>query len=108
MARSSEKRPTRATKSEGCCKVFAFDEDRVQRVQSSMPPEAVIADVADVFKVLANPTRVRIIRALAQEKLCVCDLSRVLALSVSATSHQLQAMRNARIVRYRMNGKRAY
>jgi DNA-binding transcriptional ArsR family regulator len=109
VARPQNKRRTPAsTKAEGSCGVFAFDEDRVRRVRKAMLPEATIADVADTFKVLSSPTRVRVIRALAQEELCVCDLSKVLGLSVSATSHQLQAMRNARIVRYRMDGKLAY
>jgi len=93
---------------EGRCETFLFDEDRVTRARTSMLDADVVRDVSDTFKALANETRVRILRALRQEELCVCDLSKLLGLSVSATSHQLQALRRARIVRYRMAGKLAY
>jgi DNA-binding transcriptional ArsR family regulator len=96
------------TQDEGNCKVLVFDEERIARAKASMLDADVVRDVADTFKVLANETRVRILQALAQEELCVCDLSKVLRLSVSATSHQLQVLRRGRIVRYRMAGKLAY
>ena len=92
----------------GSCKTFVFDEERVQRARERALDENTVQDVADTFKVLAHPTRVRIIRALALEELCVCDLAQVVDLSVSATSHQLQALRKMKLVRYRMDGKLAY
>ncbi len=92
----------------GKCLQFTFDEKRVRRVKTGMLPEDVVLDVADTFKILANPTRVRIVRSLAKEELCVCDLAQVLGLSVSATSHQLQALRKARVVSHRMDGKLAF
>lgn len=93
---------------EGTCEVLLFDEERVERARDAMLSEPLLLDVAEIFKVLAHPTRIRILRALAQEELCVCDLSQLLGLSVSATSHQLQAMRRMKLVRYRMDGKLAY
>ena len=96
------------TQIEGRCEAFLFDEDGVARARASMLDADVVRDVSDTFKALASETRVRILRALSQEELCVCDLSKLLELSVSATSHQLQALRRARIVRYRMAGKLAY
>ena len=93
---------------EGYCSIYLFDADRVRRARAEMLPEEQIADAAELFKLLGNPTRLRIIRALSCEELCVCDLSQVLGLSVSATSYQLQIMRKARIVRYRTEGKQAY
>ena len=98
---------TNSTKKD-TCEVFLVDEDRVQRVRDSMLFDDVIEEVAETFKVLAHPTRVRIVRALATEELCVCDLAQVLGLSVSATSHQLQALRRMKFVRCRMDGKLAY
>ena len=80
----------------------------MQRASEHALQAEVVQDVADTFKVLANPTRVRIIRALAHEELCVCDLAQVISLSVSATSHQLQALRRLKLVKYRMEGKLAY
>ena len=92
----------------GSCGTFVFNEERVQRASEHALQAEVVQDVADTFKVLANPTRVRIIRALAHEELCVCDLAQVISLSVSATSHQLQALRRLKLVKYRMEGKLAY
>lgn len=97
-----------AGSAEGCCEVFYVDEDRVGRVRDAMLSDDLVEEVADTFKVLAHPTRVRILRALAKEELCVCDLAQVLGLSISATSHQLRAMRSMKLVRYRMDGKLAY
>lgn len=73
-----------------------------------MLPEDQIRQVAETFKILAHPTRIKILRALASEELCVCDLAQVLGLSVSAVSHQLRTMRQLKFVRYRMDGKLAY
>ena len=96
------------TSEAGCCEVFYVDEDRVERVRAAMLGDDLVANVSEMFKVIAHPTRVRILRALAAEELCVCDLSQVLGLSISATSHQLSAMRKLKLVRYRMEGKLAY
>ena len=103
---STSTAPTAAE--DGCCEVRYVDEDRVKRVQEAMLAEDLVQRVADMFKLLAHPTRVRILRALASEELCVCDLAQVLGFSVSATSHQLRTMRQMKLVRYRMEGKLAY
>ncbi|RLB58975.1 MAG: transcriptional regulator [Deltaproteobacteria bacterium] len=92
----------------GVCKVSRVDAQRVRRARAAMLPDEVVRDVADTFKVLAHPTRIRIVRALATEELCVCDLAALIGLSISATSHQLQAMRKIKLVRHRMDGKLAY
>lgn len=106
---TKERNRTAASESvEGCCEVFYVDEDRVGRVRDAMLSDDLVEQVADTFKVLAHPTRVRILRALAKEELCVCDLAQVLGLSISATSHQLRTMRTMKLVRYRMDGKLAY
>ncbi len=73
-----------------------------------MLPDEVVQDVADTFKVLAHPTRVRIVRALVLGELCVCDLAEVVGLSISATSHQLQMMRRAGLLRHRSEGKQVF
>lgn len=93
---------------EGCCEVYFVDPDRIGRVREAMLSEDLLEQVADTFKVLAHPTRVKILRALALEELCVCDLAQVLGLSISAVSHQLRALRQMKLVRCRMEGKLAY
>jgi DNA-binding transcriptional ArsR family regulator len=62
-------------------------------------------DTAEIFKVLGDPTRERPLYALAQRKLCVCDLSAVLGMKQSAIFHQLPVLRSARLVKYRKVGK---
>jgi len=89
----------------GKCTVFCVDEKRVRRGRATLPSDEQIRDIADTFKVLANPTRVKIIRALSAGDMCVCEISEVVGLSVSATSHQLQQLRDLRLVRSRSEGK---
>jgi ArsR family transcriptional regulator len=84
------------------------DELKVRRTQRVMKPPRAIADLAETFKVLGDPTRLRIVYALAQEELCVCDLATVLGVSQSGVSHSLRALRQMRLVRYRKAGKIAY
>ena len=100
--------PVNVSDSPKSCEIFLVDEDRVHRAREAALGEGVVADVVETFKVLASPTRVRLLRALAREEFCVCDLSQLLGLSISATSHQLQALRRARVVRHRAEGKLAY
>ena len=92
----------------GACEIYLVDEQRVGRALESMLPAEVVQDVAEMFKVLAHPTRVKIVRALAEEELCVCDLARILELSVSATSHQLRLLRQKKLVAFRADGKLVY
>jgi DNA-binding transcriptional ArsR family regulator len=94
-----------ATRRAERCAAFSIDEKRVRRGRDALLPETDLRDIAETFQVLAHPTRIRIIRALSGGELCVCELSAVLDLSVSATSHQLHLLRNLRLVRSRSEGK---
>lgn len=93
---------------EGVCQVRYVDEARVAAAEVALPAPEVIARAADGFGALADPTRLRLLYALARTELCVCDLARVLGRSMGATSHQLQALRRMGLVAYRMEGKLAY
>ncbi len=73
-----------------------------------MPAEDVITRVAGIFKVLSDPTRVRIVFALSKADLCVCDLASLVGLSVSAVSHQLRLLRSLGLVKYRKEGRLVY
>jgi len=81
---------------------------RVEQARKEAPPDQALLDVAALFKVLGDYSRVRILQALAVQELCVCDLSEVLRLSSSAVSHQLRVLRAAKLVRYRREGKNAF
>ena len=73
-----------------------------------MPDAEAIQEVADIFQVLSDPTRVRIVYALALEELCVCDVAAVAGLSMSAASHQLKRLRDKGLVSFRKDGRLAF
>lgn len=90
------------------CQVACIDPAKVQRVRRDMKPRQSVEDLALTFKLLGDPTRLRIVHALSREELCVCDLAAVLGMSQSVTSHSLRALRQLRLVRYRREGKVAF
>jgi ArsR family transcriptional regulator, lead/cadmium/zinc/bismuth-responsive transcriptional repressor len=90
------------------CDVPLVDPDRVTRVLRRMTDAASTTQLAAIFAALADTTRLRIIDALAQEELCVCDLCAVVGLSQSAVSHQLRLLRDLRLVKHRRAGRLVY
>jgi len=90
------------------CDVFCINKEAVDDVRSRMLSRQLVVDTAETFKVLGDPTRMRLLYALAQRELCVCDLSAVLGMTQSAISHQLRVLRSARLVKYRKVGKIVY
>ena len=88
--------------------IKCIDEKTVEEVKSLMLSDEEIFTISDNFKVLGDPTRIRILYALTQKELCVCDLAAVLQMSQSAISHQLRLMRSKKMVKYRKDGKMAY
>ena len=87
------------------CQDASFDRERVQRVRSAMPSAECLQETAEIFKVLGDPTRLRLLFALLQDELCVCDLAEFVEAGPSAVSHQLRLLRTARLVRSRREGK---
>lgn len=90
------------------CEVFCFDTDAVETVQKNMPGESDAQYLSEFFKILGDKSRVKLLFALMQKELCVCDLATILEISPSAVSHQLRLLRSARLVKYRRAGKNAY
>ena len=82
--------------------------DIVGQVAKRMPDEEQLLDLAELFKVFGDSTRVRIMAALAVNELCVNDLAALLSMTQSAISHQLKALRSAKLVRSRKEGKVVY
>ncbi|MDR1971913.1 MAG: metalloregulator ArsR/SmtB family transcription factor [Treponema sp.] len=80
-------------------------EDVVRAVKGKMPAEEDLLDLADLFKVFGDSTRVGIISALLHAELCVCDIAALLGMSKSAISHQLRTLRQTKLVKYRREGK---
>ena len=90
------------------CEVDCVDPERVASVLARLPAEGVFQDLAETFRVLSDPGRVRLISALLEGELCVCDLAAVTGLSQTACSHNLRLLRAARLVRYRKQGRNVY
>jgi DNA-binding transcriptional ArsR family regulator len=85
-----------------------LDTQAVARVKAALVHPALASHLAETFKVLGDPTRVRIIHALSLEELCTHDLASVLGMSESAVSHQLGLLRLLRLVRFRREGRIVY
>jgi DNA-binding transcriptional ArsR family regulator len=89
-------------------KISFIDAPSVRAARAAIPNDRMVRALAETFGALSDPTRVRIISALAGQELCVFDLARMLGLSGSAISHQLRLLRGQRLVKYRKEGKGAY
>jgi DNA-binding transcriptional ArsR family regulator len=90
------------------CEVMCINDRKVAAAKRAMKPNATLLKLAATFKVLGDPTRTKIISALLQEELCVCDLASLIGISQSAISHQLRILRNMNLVKYRKDGRIAY
>jgi ArsR family transcriptional regulator, lead/cadmium/zinc/bismuth-responsive transcriptional repressor len=90
------------------CDVHLVDEDAVRDALSGRAADREIDRLAETFQLLASPTRLRIMEALAGRELCVCDLAALTGVSQSAVSHHLRMMRALRLVRYRRESRMAY
>ena len=94
-------------KAETCGQVRIHD-DIVKRVQQNMPEEDNLYDLDELFKVFGDSTRIRILWALDEAEMCVCDIAALLNMTQSAISHQLRILKQAKLVRNRKEGKVVY
>jgi len=91
-----------------CCDEQCVHTQLVDKVLKELPDEDALYDLAELFKVFGDSTRVRILFALFGAELCVCDLSEALDMTQSAISHQLQILRTNKLVKSRREGKQVY
>ena len=98
----------RTTTNADTCDVPCLHPEVVREARAGLIASDEAQDLAAIFSVLADPTRVRLVQALAERELCVCDLANVLGLRQSTVSHQLRLLRALRIVRFRKEGRVAY
>ena len=87
------------------CQEKVLHQTQVEQAIKNIPDSVTLQSVTDIFKALSEPSRLKIVTALATCELCVCDLAAVSGSSESAVSHQLRILRNLKIVRYRREGK---
>ena len=90
------------------CSTEIVDHKKVEKVANVLPSNYENQGMADLFKALGDSTRLKIVQALAIEELCVCDITALIDVSVSAISHQLRLLRNLKIVKFRKSGKMVY
>jgi len=90
------------------CTQTVIHENVINHVKQQMPDEEVLASVADLFKILGDKTRTRILQALVQSEMCVCDLAYLLGMTQSSISHQLRVLKQAKLVKNRKEGKIVY
>lgn len=84
---------------------MASNDELVKRVLKQQPDDEYLYDLAELFKVFGDSTRIRILYALVESEMCVGDLAEILNLNQSAVSHQLRILKDAKLVRYRREGK---
>ena len=90
------------------CDVFQAHDEVVAELRARLIPQPHVTALAETFKVLGDPTRVRILNALSAAELCVCDIATLLRLGESAVSHQLRLLRSLRLVRARRDGRKVF
>ena len=88
-----------------CCETVEVHEDLLRIVEQTMPEETELYDLAELFKVFGDSTRIRILFVLSSAEVCVCDLARVLNMTQSAISHQLRILKQNKLVKSRREGK---
>jgi ArsR family transcriptional regulator len=95
-------------KDDDFCDCYCIHEDVIERVRSAMPDDETLFNLADLFKMFADSTRIKIISALLNAEMCVCDIAALLGMTDSAISHQLRSLRQTKLVRSRRDGKIVY
>ena len=91
-----------------CCDTFQTHEELLKIVHAKMPEEDKLYDMAELFKVFGDSTRIRILYVLFEAEVCVCDLAQALHMTQSAISHQLKILKQARLVKSRREGKSVF
>ncbi len=88
-----------------CCDGVEIHEDLIEIVNNTMPEETELYDLAELFKIFGDSTRIRILFVLFEAEVCVCDLAKVLNMTQSAISHQLRILKQNKLVKSRREGK---
>lgn len=96
------------SKNEYICDCNMLHKELVNDTLSKMPEEKTLNNLADFFKIMGDPTRCKLLFALLQNEMCVCDLANVLSMTKSSISHQLSKMKNVGLVKCRKSGKTVY
>ncbi len=91
-----------------CCQEEAIHEDALKTVHAHLPPDELLYDLAELFKIFGDSTRIKILYALLESELCVCDIAKLMDVTQSAVSHQLRVLKSSKLVKFRREGKIVY
>nr|WP_326126813.1 metalloregulator ArsR/SmtB family transcription factor [uncultured Oscillibacter sp.] len=91
-----------------CCDFIHAHEEIVEKVRERLPGEDTLYDLTELFRIFGDSTRIRILYVLFEAEMCVCDIAALLGMTQSAISHQLRALKNARLVKSRREGKTVF
>lgn len=88
-----------------CCEFLHAHEELIARVNDNMPDEMMLYELAELYKVFGDSTRIKILYVLFESEMCVCDIAQLLAISQSAVSHHLRVLKQSKLVKFRKEGK---
>jgi ArsR family transcriptional regulator len=91
-----------------CCETTEIHIDAIMAASDALPAESELKDVAELYKLFSDYSRVRILYLLAEHELCVCDLTELMHINQSAISNHLRLLRNGKLVKARREGKNVY
>lgn len=91
-----------------CCDLIQIHDDVVKSVQEKLPDEDKLYDLAEIFKVFGDSTRIKILYVLFEAEMCVCDIAQLLGMTQSAISHQLRILKQSKLVKNRREGKSVF
>ena len=91
-----------------CCEEFCAHKAVLDEVRNKLPDVEELYDLAELFKVFGDTTRIRILYGLFEAEMCVCDIAQLLNMTQSAISHQLRALKQSKLVKYRRDGKTVF
>ena len=91
-----------------CCDFYQIHDDVVKAVKEKMPDDDDLYDLAEIFKVFGDSTRIKILYVLFEAEMCVCDIAQLLNMTQSAISHQLRILKQSKLVKNRREGKAVF
>ena len=90
------------------CDFSHVHQEIVDQVERTMPEDEILYDLAELFKIFGDSTRIKILYVLFESEMCVCDIAQLLGMTQSAISHQLRALKQSKLVKYRREGKTVF
>ena len=90
------------------CEEKTIHPEQVDSVVKDLPPDEMLFDLAELFKIFGDSTRIKILYVLFESEMCVCDIAQLLGMTQSAISHQLRALKQSKLVKYRREGKTVF